>query len=103
MHHVIPLVLCFPLKRVCQSNKKIFVNIQQIIGYLRRHSIPRVVKTDWDATDPQHWVYKIGKNGDCSADVSTCGDVKDLIDLFTEIPIGKLTFATKFVDRDGAA
>jgi spore photoproduct lyase family protein len=78
----------------------IFVNIQQIIGYLRRHAIRQGPKTEWDATDPKYWVYEIGENGDCSVDAAICDNVKDLIQLFTEIPNGKLTFATKFINRE---
>jgi spore photoproduct lyase len=77
----------------------IFVNIQQIIGYLRRHAVRQGIKSEPDLTDPKYWVYEIGENGDCSADAAICDNVKDLISLFTEIPNGKLTFATKFVNR----
>jgi DNA repair photolyase len=45
-------------------------------------------------------VYEIGENGDCSADAAICNNVLDLINLFKQVPNGKLTFATKFVNRD---
>jgi spore photoproduct lyase family protein len=76
----------------------IFVNIQQIIGYLRRHAVRQGMKVTSDPIDPDYWVYEIGENGDCSADAAICDNVKDLIQLFTEVPNGKLTFATKFVN-----
>lgn len=78
----------------------VFVNIEQIMGYLHRHAIRQGPKTEPDLIDPQYWVYEIGENGDCSADAAICDNVKDLIELFTEIPNGKLSFATKFVNRD---
>lgn len=78
----------------------IFVNIQQIIGYLRRHALRQGVKTAWDPIDPAYWVYEIGENGDCSADAAICNNVKDLIHLFREVTNGKLTFATKFINRE---
>jgi len=78
----------------------IFVNIEQIIGYLRRHAIRQGIKAENDTIDSKYWVYEIGENGDCSADAAICDNVKDLIDLFKEVPNGKLTFATKFVNRD---
>jgi DNA repair photolyase len=76
------------------------VNIEQIMGYLRRHAARQGIKTEWDPIDPTYWVYEIGENGDCSADAAICDNVKDLIHLFREIPNGKLTFATKFVNRE---
>jgi spore photoproduct lyase len=78
----------------------IFVNIEQIIGYLRRHAVRQGPKTEWDPIDPVYWVYEIGENGDCSADAAICDNVKDLIHLFREVPNGKLTFATKFVNTE---
>lgn len=77
----------------------IFVNIEQIIAYLQRHVARQGIKTIPDTIDPQYWVYEIGENGDCSADAAICDNVKDLVQLFTTIPNGKLTFATKFVNR----
>ena len=77
----------------------IFVNIEQIMGYLERHAARQGPKTVVDTIDPDYWVYEIGENGDCSADAAICDNVKDLVDLFTRVPNGKLTFATKFVNR----
>ncbi|HEY0896195.1 MAG TPA: spore photoproduct lyase family protein [Sphingobacteriaceae bacterium] len=78
----------------------IFVNIGQIMGYLQRHAARQGVKAAADPVDPECWVYEIGENSDCSADAAICDNVKDLVGLFTAIPNGKLTFATKFVNRD---
>lgn len=78
----------------------IFVNIEQIMRYLERHAMRQGMKTIADPIDPDYWVYEIGENGDCSADAAICDNVKDLIQLFVRIPNGKLTFATKFVNRE---
>lgn len=77
-----------------------FVNIEQIMGYLSRHAARQGKKINPDLIDPQYWVYEIGENGDCSADAAICDNVKDLIQLFTLLPNAKLTFATKFVNRE---
>ena len=92
---------CYVPRRKGYANPiTLFVNIEQIMGYLRRHAIRQGPKAEPDFIDPQYWVYEIGENGDCSADAAICNNVKDLIDLFTEVANGKLTFATKFVNRD---
>jgi spore photoproduct lyase len=77
----------------------IFVNIEQILAYLKRHAIKQGLKAVPDHIDPQYWVYEIGENGDCSVDAAISDNVKDLVQVFTKIPNAKLTFATKFVNR----
>ncbi len=77
----------------------LFVNIEQICKYLQRHAARHGIKTAPDDIDPVYWVYEIGENGDCSADAAICDNVKDMMNLFKSIPNGKLTFATKFVNR----
>lgn len=77
-----------------------FVNIEQILGYLSRHAARQGAKVMPDLIDPDYWVYDIGENGDCSVDAAICDNVKDLIHLYTSIPNAKLSFATKFVNRD---
>jgi len=78
----------------------IFVNIEQICNYLKRHTAKQGAFTQPNHIDPQYWVYEIGENGDCSADAAICNNVKDLVHLFKTIPNAKLTFATKFVNRE---
>jgi spore photoproduct lyase len=91
---------CYVPRRKGYANPiTIFVNIEQIIRYLQRHAMRQGVKPAADFIDPVYWVYEIGENGDCSADAAICDNVKNLIQTFTEIPNGKLTFATKFVNR----
>ena len=70
------------------------------MGYLSRHAGRQGIKLSPDAIDPEYWVYEIGENGDCSADAAICDNVKDLIEMYTTLPNAKLTFATKFVNRD---
>lgn len=77
----------------------IFVNIEQICNYLIRHAAKQGAFTQPDHIDDKYWVYEFGEQGDCSADAAICDNVKDLINLYKEIPNAKLTFATKFVNR----
>jgi spore photoproduct lyase len=92
---------CYVPRRKGYANPiSIFVNIEQIMGYLRRHVQRQGRKSEPDLIDPQYWVYEIGENGDCSADAAVCDNVKDLINLFKELPEAKLTFATKFVNQE---
>jgi spore photoproduct lyase len=92
---------CYVPRRKGYANPiSIFVNIEQIMGYLTRHTQRQGPKINPDHIDPRYWVYEIGENGDCSADAALCDNVKDLVNLFTTLPNAKLTFATKFVNRD---
>ena len=70
------------------------------MGYLGRHAGRQGKKLIPDAVDPEYWVYEIGENGDCSADAAIGDNVKDLISLYTTLPNAKVTFATKFVNRE---
>lgn len=91
---------CYVPRRKGYANPiTIFVNIEKIMGYLERHASRQGPKTLPDAIDPQYWVYEIGENGDCSADAAICDNVKDLTSLFRNLPNAKLTYATKFVNR----
>jgi spore photoproduct lyase family protein len=92
---------CYVPRRKGYANPiSIFVNIEQICNYLRRHADRQGEKKEPDHIDPNYWIYEIGENGDCSVDAAICDNVKDLMSLFKEISNGKLTFATKFVNRE---
>ena len=78
----------------------VFVNIEQILNYLRRHTAKMGELPAPDHIDNRYWVYEIGENGDCSADAAISDNVKDLVDLFKTLPNAKLTFATKFVNKN---
>ena len=78
----------------------LFVNIEQITNYVRRHASRQGRKALPDQIDSIHWVYDIGENGDCSVDAAICDNVKDMVSLFSTLPNAKATFATKFVNRD---
>ena len=77
-----------------------FVNIEQMLGYLRRHAGRQGVKTKPDQVDPNYWVYDIGCNSDCAVDALICDNVYDLMRLFRDLPNAKTSFATKFVNRE---
>ena len=77
-----------------------FVNVEQICAAIRRHSARLGQKTQPTAADSDSWVYEIGTNGDCSVDAAVSDNVRDLVELFRELPHAKLTFATKFVNRE---
>jgi spore photoproduct lyase family protein len=78
----------------------LFVNIEQISGFIARHAARQGQKSLADQIDPRYWVYDIGENGDCSVDAAIADNVKDLVTLFRNIPNAKASFATKFVNRD---
>ncbi len=91
---------CYVPRRKGYANPiTIFVNIEQIMNYLRRHTAKQGVLPAPDHIDDKYWVYEFGEQGDCSVDAAICDNVKDLMDLFKEIANAKLTFATKFVNR----
>ena len=51
-------------------------------------------------TDPHLWTWDIGENNDCSVDDLVSNNIRDLIELFADIPNAKASFATKFVNRN---
>jgi len=77
-----------------------FVNIEQILRYIQRHSAKQGIKSEPNQVDPNYWVYEIGENSDCSVDAAVCDNVKDIITLFRDLPNAKATFATKRVNRE---
>ncbi|KNC18407.1 radical SAM protein [Arthrobacter sp. RIT-PI-e] len=78
----------------------VFANIDQISGYLERHVARQGMKLEPNQCDDQAWVYDIGENSDCSVDALVSDNVQDLVDLFRELPTAKLSFATKYVNRE---
>lgn len=100
---------CYVARRKGYANPiTTFVNFDRIAKYLRGH-LPRWEKKlgpkteqppDVLQTDPVNYTYDIGENCDCSVDDLVSDNVKDLIALFRdEMPGGKASFATKFVNR----
>ncbi|MBV9678065.1 MAG: spore photoproduct lyase family protein [Acidobacteriaceae bacterium] len=77
-----------------------FVNIEAIMGYLRRHAARQGWKAQPSQVDPKYWVYDLGCNSDCSVDALISDNVRDLVALFRNLPNAKASFATKFVNRD---
>ncbi|MEU5866554.1 MULTISPECIES: spore photoproduct lyase family protein [unclassified Nonomuraea] len=92
---------CYVPRRKGYSNPvTVFANIDRITGYLRRHAARQGVKPAPDQVDPRLWVYDIGENSDCSVDATISGNVRDLVELFRDLPNAKASFATKYVNRD---
>lgn len=80
----------------------VFVNIEQITGYLERHARRQGVKAHDpnDQIDPKYWVYDIGENSDLSVDAMISDNVRDLVTLFRGLPNAKASFASKYVNRE---
>jgi spore photoproduct lyase len=92
---------CYVPRRKGYANPiTLYVNINEAIQYLRRHAARQGRKITPDEVDANYWVYEIGEVGDCSVDAAICDNVKDLVNLFKELPNAKVTFATKFVNRE---
>ena len=92
---------CYVARRKGYANPiTTFVNIERVLGYLKRHTAKQGPKSQPDQIDPRYWVYEIGENSDCSVDAAIADNVKDLVTLFRELPNAKATFATKRVNRD---
>ncbi|TLP57085.1 spore photoproduct lyase family protein [Microbispora triticiradicis] len=92
---------CYVPRRKGYSNPiTVFANIDKITGYLARHAGRQGVKPEPNQVDPHAWVYDIGENSDCSVDATVSDNVRDLVDLFRDLPNAKASFATKYVNRD---
>ncbi len=77
-----------------------FVNIEQICASIEKHANKQGIKWEPSQADPSLWVYEIGTNNDCSVDATISNNVKDLVGLFRALPNAKMTFATKYVNRE---
>lgn len=92
---------CYVPRRKGYGNPiTVFANIEQITGYLRRHVARQGIKPAPDQVDPRAWVYDIGENSDCSVDARLSDNVRDLVELFRDLPTAKASFATKHVNRE---
>lgn len=92
---------CYVARRKGYANPiTTFVNIERILGYLKRHSAKQGSKPQPDQVDPHYWVYEIGENSDCSVDAAISDNIKDIVTLFRSLPNAKATFATKRVNRE---
>jgi DNA repair photolyase len=92
---------CYVPRRKGYANPiTVFANVEQITGYLRRHVARQGSKPAPDQVDPVAWVYDIGENSDCSVDARISDNVRDLVELFRDLPTAKASFATKHVNRD---
>ena len=92
---------CYVARRKGYANPiTTFVNVERVLGYLKRHSKKQGEKLQPDQVDPKYWVYEIGENSDCSVDAAIAHNVKDLVAIFRDLPNAKATFATKRVNYD---
>lgn len=94
---------CYVPRRKGYANPiTVFVNIEQICGYLERHAKRQGVKLydSNDQIDPEYWVYDIGENSDLSVDAKISDNVRDLVALFRRLSNAKASFATKHVNRE---
>lgn len=92
---------CYVPRRKGYANPvSLFVNIEQILKYLKGHAGRQGIKFEADQIDSRYWTYEIGENGDCSVDAAIADNIRDIIELFRGLPNAKATFATKFVNRD---
>jgi spore photoproduct lyase len=92
---------CYVPRRKGYANPvTVFVNGDQVAGYLERHVRRQGPKPAPNQCDPVDWVYDIGENSDCSVDAMISDNVRELVDLFARTDGAKASFATKLVNRD---
>ena len=92
---------CYVPRRKGYANPiTVFANIEAIVRYLGRHAGRQGVKQISNQCDPAAWVYDLGENGDCSVDAMVSDNVRDLVDLFGDLPNAKASFATKLVNPE---
>lgn len=94
---------CYVPRRKGFANPiSVFVNIEQIAGYLQRHAKRQGPKPEdpHDQIDSKYWVYDIGENSDLSIDAMISDNVRDLVALFRQLPNAKASFASKYVNRE---
>lgn len=92
---------CYVARRKGYANPiTLFVNIEQVCDYLRRHAARLGPKLEPNQVDPDCWVYDLGENSDLSVDAALSDNVRDLVRLFRELPHAKGSFATKWVNRE---
>jgi spore photoproduct lyase family protein len=78
----------------------VYANIDDVVGYLRRHVARQGTKPAPDQCDPAAWVYDIGENSDAAVDALVSDNVADLVAAFRDLPTAKASFATKYVNRE---
>jgi spore photoproduct lyase family protein len=92
---------CYVARRKGYANPiTAFVNVEEILASIEQHASKQGMKLEPTQADPEHWVYELGTNSDCSVDAAISDNVRDLVALFRELPNAKGTFATKFVNRE---
>ncbi len=93
---------CYVARRKGYANPiTVFANIERIKSYISnkcKRLGTKPITDDNRQTDPVKWVWDIGENNDCSVYAMVSDNIKDLIELFAEIPNAKASFATKYVN-----
>ncbi|ADV67359.1 spore photoproduct lyase family protein [Deinococcus maricopensis] len=77
-----------------------FVNIEQTLDFLTDHARTLGPKPEANQVDPADWVYDLGENSDLSVDATLSDNVQDLVRLYRDLNGAKMSFATKYVNRD---
>tara|TARA_A100001011_G_scaffold393544_1_gene483621 strand:+ start:1768 stop:2832 length:1065 start_codon:yes stop_codon:yes gene_type:complete len=91
---------CYVARRKGYANPiTLFTNIDEIQESITSHSSSLGLKIS-NQCDPRYWTYDIGCNNDCSADALLSDNVRNLVNLFTQLPNAKASFATKYVNRE---
>lgn len=91
---------CYVARRKGYANPlTVFVNIEELLSSMRKHSQALGWKVP-NQCDPKYWTYDIGCNNDASVDALVSNNVRDIVELFKELPNAKASFATKYVNND---
>jgi DNA repair photolyase len=65
---------CYVARRKGYTNPATaFVNIEEILNTIERHTAKHGMKLEPTQADPEYWVYEIGTTNDCSVDAYISG------------------------------
>ena len=94
-------IYCYVARRKGYANPiTIFCNIDDICRSIKSHSQHIGLKSTPNQCDSKYWTYDIGENSDVSVDALLSSNIKRIINLFTNLPNAKASFATKFVNKE---
>lgn len=94
-------VYCYVARRKGYANPiTVFTNIEKILDKVSAHVISIGKKLQSTTADPKYWLYDFGGSSDLSVDDLICDNVKDLIETFAKFKTAKMTFATKYVNKN---
>lgn len=78
----------------------IFTNVDEIMATVDKHVMSLSWPKEPNQTDPVFWTYDIGCNSDISVDYNISNGIAGVFKFYRDHPRAKVTFATKFVNRD---